>query len=55
MDKEIQMLEQARTWETVTCLPNKNIVSSKWVYRIKRKADGSIDKYKAHLIARGFT
>jgi reverse transcriptase-like protein len=55
MDKEIQMLEQARTWETVMHPPNKNIVSSKWVYRIKRKADGSIDKYKAHLVARGFT
>jgi len=31
------------------------VVGSKWVYRIKRKADSSIEKYKARLVARGFT
>ncbi len=32
-----------------------NVVSAKWVLTIKRKADGEIDKYKARLVARGFT
>jgi len=32
-----------------------NVVSSRWVYRIKRRVDGSIERYKACLIARGFT
>jgi hypothetical protein len=55
MDKEIATLEAAKTWTTVPQPQGKNIVGSKWVFRIKRKSDGSIDKYKARLVARGFT
>ena len=32
-----------------------NVVSSRWVYRIKHRVDGSIERYKACLVARGFT
>ena len=55
MDLELATLKKAGTWKTVPRPPNKNVVGSKWVYRIKRKADGSIQKYKARLVARGFT
>ena len=55
MDKEIGTLEDAGTWSTVPRPANKNIIGSKWVFRLKRKADGTIDKYKAWLVARGFT
>jgi hypothetical protein len=34
--------------------PNRNLIDSKCVYKIKHKADGSIDRYKAHLVAKGF-
>jgi hypothetical protein len=54
MDREILTPEKAGTWRTVPCPNDKNIVGSKWVFRMKCKADGSIDKYKAHLVARGF-
>jgi hypothetical protein len=54
MDHKIAMLEEAGTWITVPQPTDKNIVSSKWVYCIKHKADGSIEKYKAWLIAQGF-
>jgi hypothetical protein len=47
MEREIETLERAHTWETVPRPEGKNIVGSKWVFRLKRKADGSIDKYKA--------
>jgi hypothetical protein len=55
MDREMKTLKDAGTWETVPRPTGRNIVGSKWVFRIKRKADGDIDKYKARLVARGFT
>ena len=55
MDREITMLEEAGTWNTVLQPTSKNIVGSKWVFRIKHKADGSVEKYKAWLIPQGFT
>jgi len=55
MDKELAMFEKARTWDTVTHPKGKNIVGSKWVFCIKRKANRSVDKYKARLVAHGFT
>ena len=55
MDHEIATLEEAGTWTTVPRPANKNIIGSKWVFHIKCKANGTIEKYKACLIARGFT
>ena len=55
MDREITTLKRANTWCTVSRLENRNIVSSKWVFHIKRDTDGSIDKHKACLVTQGFT
>jgi hypothetical protein len=55
MDHEIKSLEVAGTWKTVPCLPRKNIVGAKWVFKLKQKANRSIDKYKAQLVVHGFT
>ena len=55
MDHELATLEKAGTWITVPHPAGKNIVGSKWVFRIKCKADGTIDKYKARLVTRVFT
>jgi hypothetical protein len=50
MDQEINTLQKARTWQTVPHLADKNIVDSKWVYRTKYKADGTVEKYKACVV-----
>ena len=55
MDREIETLEKAGTWKTVPCPPGKNVVGCKWVFYIKRKANGTVDKYKVWLVACGFT
>ena len=55
MDREMKTLEDAGTWTDVPRPTDKNVVSSKWVFCIKRKSDGTVEKYKAHLVARRFT
>ena len=54
MDEEYMALMRNKTWHLVPEPRGKNIIDYKWVYRIKKKSDGSIDRYKAWLVAKGF-
>jgi hypothetical protein len=54
MNSEFDALLKNHTWRLVPASKAKNLVGCKWVFRIKRKADGSIDRYKARLVAKGF-
>ena len=54
MDSEIQALHKNKTWHLVSPPGKVNVIDSKWVYKIKKKSDGSIDRYKACLVAKGF-
>ena len=55
MNAKIAALVSNNTW-TLTPLPsNKRAIGCKWVYRVKYKADGSVEKYIARLVAKGFT
>ena len=42
------------TWTLVAPSPTMNIVGCKWAFRIKRNVDGTIDRYKARLVAKVF-
>ena len=54
MNVEFDALLKNQTWSLVPPSLNQNIVGCKWVFRIKRNADGSIKRYKACLVAKGF-
>ena len=41
-----------KTWHLVPPRKGNNVIDCKWVYKIKRKYDGSIDRYKARLVAK---
>lgn len=53
--REFSALQKMETWKLVPLPPGHHTVSSKWVWKVKTKADGSIERYKARLVARGFT
>ncbi|KAE8226259.1 hypothetical protein CF319_g1123 [Tilletia indica] len=55
MHKEVKSHITRGTWRVVKAYGKANLISSKWVLRLKKNADGSIQKYKARLVARGFT
>jgi hypothetical protein len=54
MDHEFLALQRNKSWHLVPPQKGRNIIQCKWVYKIKRKQDGSLDKYKACLVAKGF-
>jgi len=47
---EISALESNQTWET----KKKAVIGCKWVFKIKYKADGTIERYKVRLVAKGY-
>ena len=55
LDSEYEQLIDANTWTLVPKSDAKNVISGKWVFKIKLKEDGTIDRYKARWVARGFS
>lgn len=54
MGVEITALEHKETWIIVTLPPRKHVIGCKWVFTIKYNPGGTILKYKAHLVAKGY-
>jgi histone deacetylase 1/2 len=53
MNEKFAALTTNQTWRLVPAHQGKNAIDCRWIYKIKRKADGSIDRYKARLVAKG--
>jgi hypothetical protein len=54
MQEEFGALIKNKTWHLVPPRAGLNIIDSRWVFKLKHKPDGSIDRYKACLVAKGF-
>jgi hypothetical protein len=55
MTEEYQSIIKNEVWEIVPRLKSKDVVSSKWLFKIKHAANGSIEKYKARFFTCGFS
>ena len=55
MHEELDSISKNEVWDITELLAGRKPVRCKWVLRKKYKADGSLDKYKARLMAKGFT
>lgn len=55
MKHEISALEDNGTWRVMKFPPRKNDIGCKWVFKIKYKANGEIDRYKARFVANDYS
>jgi hypothetical protein len=55
MLEEYRSIIKNNVWDIVERPKDKLVVSSKWIYKIKHTADGSVEKFKEIFVARGFT
>lgn len=53
-DDEITSIERNKTWDLVDLPSGAKAIGLKWVFKIKRNSDGSINKFKARLVAKGY-
>lgn len=54
MESEIQSINKNKTWELVKLPAGQKPIGLKWVYKLKKNAEGEIVKYKARLVAKGY-
>ena len=54
MVEEMKTLAKNEIWDLVTPLEKKS-VGCKWVFTVKHRADSSIERYNARLVAKSFT
>jgi hypothetical protein len=54
MQEEYNALMENKTWHLVPPSSTRNLIDCKWVYRVKKNANGTVDRFKARLVAKGF-
>ncbi|KAK9112139.1 hypothetical protein Scep_019658 [Stephania cephalantha] len=55
MIEELCALEKTHTWDLVDLPTGKTPIGCKWVYKNKTHSDGSVERHKARMVAKGYT
>ena len=55
VNSEIESIMSNHTWELVDLPKGSKAINCKWIFKKKRKTDGSVERYKARLVVKGFT
>ena len=55
VDDEIRVLKKNGTWKLLDLPKGKQPVGCKWIFTVKYKSDGRVERYKTRLVAKGFT
>lgn len=55
MDEEMAALEKNKTWDLVKLPSGRKPIGYKWVFKKKFSAEGKVEKYKACLVAKGYS
>ena len=55
MDKEIKTIKKNDTWELASLPKGNKAINVKWVYKAKKKAKGEVKRYRARLVAKGYS
>ncbi|KAM1588480.1 hypothetical protein ACFX10_027488 [Malus domestica] len=55
MDEEIEAIQKNDTWELAILLKGHKAIRVKWVYKTKKNANGEVERYKARLVANGYS
>ena len=53
--EELKSLDTDHVWNLVELPPGRKAVGSKWVFEINVGADGSVERYKARIVAQGYS
>ncbi|KAL0296099.1 UNVERIFIED_CONTAM: Retrovirus-related Pol polyprotein from transposon RE2 [Sesamum radiatum] len=54
MNAKLKALKTNHTWELVPLPHGKTAIGCRWIFKLKLKADGSVDRDKARLVAKGY-
>jgi len=54
MKDEFNALMHYQTWSLVPIHANRHVIGCKWVFRVKENPDGTVNRYKERLVAKGF-